>query len=107
LADAPLIPDKNSPGSGANLSRGRSGTKVSIHPGRLIRFLVLCLLVGLALSFFGLDALDFWRGAWSLAKGVYETMVTSIGKVASYILIGAAVLIPIWIVRVLWRRMGR
>jgi hypothetical protein len=34
-------------------------------------------------------------------------MVTSIGKVASYILIGAAVLIPIWIVRVLWRRMGR
>lgn len=107
MAQSPLLPDSDSPGPGARLSSGRSRTKISIHPWRLVRFLILCLLVGLALSFFGLDALDFWRGAWSVVAGLYDTLVASIGKVGSYILIGAAVIVPIWLIRLLWRRMNR
>jgi hypothetical protein len=107
VAQPPLLPDKEPTGSGGRTLRGRSGTSVSINPRKLVKFLILCLLVGLALSFFGLDALDFWRGAWSVVQGVYETLVASIGKIGSYILIGAAVIIPIWVLRTIWRRLDR
>jgi Family of unknown function (DUF6460) len=107
VARPPLLPGQEPSASGGRLPPGRSGTTVSISPRRFVRFLILCLLVGLALSFFGLDAIDVWRGAWSIVQGVYDTLVASIGKIGSYVLIGAAVIIPIWLLRAIWRRLGR
>jgi hypothetical protein len=107
VAQPPLIPDKEPTGASARLAGGRSGTKVSISPGRLIKFLIWCLVIGLVLSFFGLDAVDFWRGVWGMIEGLYDTLVSSIGSLGSYILIGAMVIIPIWIIRTIWRRLDR
>ncbi len=107
MAQPPRLPDDEPKGSGTRLMGGKSGTTVSVNPRKLIKFLVWCLVVGLALSFFGFDALDFWRGAWSVVEGVYETLVASIGKLGSYVLIGAAVIIPIWVLRAIWRRFDR
>jgi hypothetical protein len=86
---------------------GRSGTRISVNPWKLVRFVILCFVVGFALSFFGFDAVDFWRGVWSVIKGAYDTLVASVGQIGSYILIGAMVVVPIWLIRALIRNLSR
>lgn len=66
-----------------------------------IRLLILSLVVGLFLSFLGLDPVEFWRGAWRMVSGLIsmlgDTAVEIIRNLATYILFGAAIVLPIWI----------
>ena len=72
--------------------------------GKIIKFLALCLVVGLIFAAFGVGVEEFWtwvaKNAESGGKWVAEK-----GKWAiPYVLVGAGVLIPVYIVRYLVRR---
>lgn len=84
--------------------RTRAG---GFRPRGLVRILVLCLIVGLVLSMFGIGPDDFWRFVWSVLSGIYDWLVGLAGALGAYVVIGACVVIPIVVIRRLWRRMGR
>lgn len=72
--------------------------------GTIIKFAVLCLVVGLILTSLGMGVEDFWTwvaenaengGEWALEQGKWAL---------PYILIGAGVLTPVYVVRYLIRR---
>ena len=71
--------------------------------GRVFRILLWCLVIGLALSALGVTAGDFWNSLWAAANRVYDWGVSAFGWAWDYILIGAAVVIPILVVRLLWQ----
>ena len=70
--------------------------------GTAMRLLILSLIVGLFLSFLGLDPVEFWRGAWSMVSGLVsmlgDTAVEIIRNLTTYLLFGAAIVVPMWIV---------
>lgn len=76
-------------------------------PRGLIKLLVLCLIVGLVMSIFGIEPVAFWRAVWSAVEGVYDWLVRVAGSLAAYVVIGACVVVPIVVVRALWRRANR
>ena len=61
-------------------------------------------MVGVALSALGVSAGDFWNSLWGAANRVYEWGVSAFGWAWDYILIGAAVVVPIVIFSYLWRQ---
>lgn len=67
----------------------------------VIRLLILSLIVGLFLSFLGLNPVEFWRGAWrmmtSLISMLGDTAAEIIRNLATYLLFGAAIVVPVWI----------
>ena len=88
----------------------RSNRPLRLPPFRLrkiIKLLVLCLVVGLILSAIGLEPLEFWGKVGDVAVGFYNWLVGVFGKLGSYIVIGAAVVIPIWAARAAYRRFSR
>lgn len=70
--------------------------------GTAMRLLILSLIVGLFLSFLGLDPVEFWRGAWSMVSGLVsmlgDTAVEIVRNLATYLLFGAAIVVPIWLI---------
>jgi hypothetical protein len=77
------------------------------RPGKIIKLVLLCLVVGLILSAIGLEPLEFWEKVGDMAVGFYDWLVRVFGKLGSYIVIGAAVVLPIWAARALYRRISR
>ena len=104
--------DPNPPARGrrepARLVRRRLSARAGgLRPRRLVRILILCLIVGLVLSMFGIGPGDFWRFAWSALSGIYDWLVGLAGSLGATVVIGACVVIPIIAIRRLWRRMSR
>ena len=52
-------------------------------------------------------ALEFWSWAGSVVTGLYDWLVGVFGKLGSYVVIGAAVVIPIWAAREFYLRLRR
>ncbi len=77
------------------------------RPGKIVKLALLCLLVGLAMSALGVGPLEFWSWAGSVASEFYDWLVRVFGKLGSYVVIGAAVVIPIWAARALYHRLRR
>lgn len=71
--------------------------------GRVLRIVLWCLIIGVVLSALGVTAGDFWNSLWGAANRVYDWGVSAFGWAWDYILIGAAVVIPIVVVRYLWQ----
>ena len=59
------------------------------------------------MSAIGLEPLEFWAKVVDVASGFYRWLVGVFGKLGSYIVIGAAVVIPIWAARALYRHLRR
>ncbi len=78
-----------------------------IRLGKIVKLALLCLVVGLVLSAIGVEPLEFWSWAGSVASGLYNWLVGVFGKLGSYVVIGAAVVIPIWAARQLYFRLRR
>ncbi len=78
-----------------------------IRFGKIVKFALLCLVVGLVLSAIGVEPLEFWSWAGSVVAGIYDWLVGVFGKLGSYVVIGAAVVIPIWAARRLYHRLRR
>jgi hypothetical protein len=70
----------------------------------LIKIAVASLLVGMALSFFGLDPLSVLEGLGETAKKIYEVILGFLRWAVEYVLIGAVVVVPIWLALFAWRR---
>jgi len=77
------------------------------NPVSLVLKLALAsLLVGLALSFFGISPSDLLQNIGGTALRIYEASVRSLAWAAEYILIGAVVVVPIWLIVWLLGRLG-
>ena len=73
----------------------------------ILKVALWCLILGVALSALGLTAGDFWNSLWGAANRVYEWGVSAFGWARDYILIGAAIVVPIISVRFIWRFISR
>jgi hypothetical protein len=74
--------------------------------GVLVRLAILSIVVGVLLAALGVDPWNIWRSLESLARRIMSMGFDAIEWVWRYFLLGAVIVIPIWvIVRIL--RVGR
>lgn len=69
----------------------------------IIKLVIVCFLVGFALAFFHLDPKDVLTQLARWAKSLAEWSVGAFGSAVSYILLGAVIVLPIWLVFYLLR----
>ncbi len=78
-------------------------TAPSVTPGTIFRVVLVCFLVGLVLSFLDVDLRNLFDDLVGLARKLFELSVDFFGWAISYVLLGAAVVLPIWAVILLFR----
>jgi succinate dehydrogenase/fumarate reductase cytochrome b subunit len=67
-------------------------------PGRtLVKLIVVSLIVGFVMSVFGLDPADLLNGVRYFLIDLWYTGFDALGRVGQYLLIGATVVIPAFI----------
>lgn len=69
----------------------------------LVKLLIACLVVGAAMSWLGWTPQQFWLWVRDLVVDTFERADRWVGSVLSYILIGAIVVVPIWLANYVWR----
>lgn len=67
-------------------------------PRLLVQVLIACFLVGIVLTFLGIDPLDLYRDVWGTIVSVFEISWETIGDIFNYILIGAIIVVPIVVI---------
>lgn len=72
--------------------------------GKVIKLVLLCLVVGLAFAALGIGVEDFWRWIVETAKGAGQWIATKGEWAVPYILVGAGIVIPIYAIRYVYRR---
>jgi hypothetical protein len=78
------------------------------HPGRtLFRLLLASFAVGFALTVFDIRPEELLRNLDDVAHGLFSTAVEAVRWAIPYILIGAVVVAPIWLVMTLWKAVRR
>jgi len=78
------------------------------RPGRtLFRLLLASFAVGFALTVFDIRPEDVLRNLDDVAHGLFSTAVEAVRWAIPYILIGAVVVAPIWLVITLWKAVRR
>ena len=74
----------------------------------IFRLALLCILVGVVLKVLGLDPANIWRSIEDLVRYVWSMGFDAVVWLWRYFLLGAVVVIPIWlIVRLLRAPKGR
>jgi hypothetical protein len=67
-----------------------------------IQLVVASIVVGAAFSFIGMSPREFWSGIYDFTSGLIALIGDSFGEVllnlGTYLLIGAAIVLPIWLV---------
>ena len=63
-----------------------------------VRIILLSILVGVILSAIGLDPRDIWRSIERLIRSIWDMGWDAIVWVWRYFLLGAVIVIPIWLV---------
>ena len=69
----------------------------------IIKLLVLSLIVGLALNLFNLDPLSLLSNLGGTIESIFKTTVSAITWAVPHVLLGAAVVVPIWLALLLLR----
>lgn len=64
----------------------------------IIKLAILSLLVGFALAFFDVDPRNLLTGLGSTVVEVYELVLRFLRWAVKYVLLGAVVVVPIWLV---------
>jgi hypothetical protein len=64
----------------------------------LARLLLLCVLVGVILSVLGLDPLNIVYSLQRLVRGIWDMGWDAVRWVWRYFLLGAVIVIPIWLI---------
>lgn len=70
-----------------------------------VRLILASLVIGLLLSVAGVTPLDVLDNIADVAIGLWDMTTGAIGWAGSYILLGALVVLPLWGVAWLWRRL--
>ncbi len=66
--------------------------------GVLLRLVLVSVLVGVVLSLLGLDPFDIFRSLEQLVRSIWDRGFESVRWIWRYFLLGAVVVIPIWII---------
>jgi hypothetical protein len=69
----------------------------------IVKLVVACFLVGLMLVWFDLKPQDVLIQGWHWVKSLVEWLMENLGSAMSYILLGAVVVLPVWLVFYLLR----
>lgn len=64
----------------------------------ILRLLILSLVVGLVLSFLGIHPFEIWDMARDLALRVWHMGFDALGEIGQYLIVGAIIVIPIWLI---------
>ncbi len=68
-------------------------------PGRtLIKLLVVSLIVGFIMAVFGVDPWDLVYGIRNFVLDLWHTGFSALGRIGDYLLLGATVVIPLFII---------
>ena len=63
----------------------------------LVRLILLSILVGVILSAIGLDPFDIWRSIERLVRSIWNMGRDALDWAWRYFLLGAVIVVPIWI----------
>ena len=63
-------------------------------------------MVGLVLAALGVTPAGLLTRVSAMAQGLWDAASGLLGWAGSYMLLGALVVLPIWLIRYLWRRMN-
>jgi Domain of unknown function (DUF6460) len=64
----------------------------------LVRLVLLSILVGVILSAIGLDPFDIWRSLERLVRSIWNMGWDAIDWAWRYFLLGAVIVVPIWLI---------
>ena len=78
-----------------------------ITAGTILRLLAASLVVGALMAWLGLSPGEIVRYITGFANEVLENAAAWVGTVISYVLLGAVIVIPIWLVAVLLKTFRR
>lgn len=65
---------------------------------KILGLIITCLVVGFVMSFLGIRPATFWRWMVSLAETLYDVARSLFANGLDYLIIGAAVVVPIYAV---------
>jgi len=80
--------------SNAALSRFLGGPPVSVA----VRLILLCILVGLILHVLGFDPMNIWYSLQNLVRAIWDMGFDAIWRLWRYFLLGAVIVLPVWLV---------
>lgn len=72
-----------------------------ITPGTILKLLILSFFVGWGLSLLDLTPMELMRGVFDRFDDLLDWVSRSFGTIISYILLGAVIVVPIWLVLLL------
>lgn len=79
----------------SNLTRGGGGKTV-------LQLIVASVIVGALFSFLGIGPREFWRGVFRNVQNIIGSLGENVGEIiltlSTYFLIGAAIVVPIWLI---------
>ena len=78
-----------------------------IGPGTIVRLLLASFLVGLALAFLDITPRELFAWIRQLACEIAADFWAWVSWAMSYVLVGAVVVVPVWLVALLWRSLRR
>ena len=68
-----------------------------------MKLAVISLVVGMVLAFFNLKPEELLANFGEAVKSIFNFLVSIVEWMVPYILMGAVVVVPIWVIMVLWR----
>ncbi len=68
----------------------------------LFKLLVASVVVGILLAFFGIQPIDLWRDFIDTVGRIWQMGFSAIEGSVRYVLLGAVVVVPIWLAVRLW-----
>jgi polyferredoxin len=80
--------------SNATLSRFLGGPPISVA----VRLVLLCILVGLILHVLGFDPMNIWYSLQNLVRTIWNMGFDAVWRLWRYFLLGAVIVIPVWLV---------
>lgn len=75
-----------------------------MRPKTVIKLVIASLIVGFILVKIGVSPKEFWTGVADAAAWAWENAVSFFKEALIYIVVGAFVVVPIWLVRRLLQR---
>ena len=79
----------------------------SITLGTVLKLLTWSLIIGATLAFLDLSPHDVFGWAFNWGRQFVHDIQFYLGRVVSYVLLGAIVVIPVWLLAYLWRVLKR
>lgn len=73
----------------------------------LLKLIIASAVVGAVMSFFGLKPMDILEGLGESVQQVYENLNAIVSQVITWTILGATVVVPIWLLVSLPRRFKR